>query len=59
MLIYKATNTSNDESYIGRTVSTLNDRKYGHFWAADRMPITYFHRAIRKYGDGEVLHREV
>lgn len=51
MIIYKAVNKINGNTYIGKTVNTLNYRKSGHINAAlKRNNNTYFHKAIRKYG---------
>lgn len=49
-IIYKATNQLNNLSYIGQTVTSLNQRKHGHISCAKLRPESYFHRAIRKYG---------
>ena len=47
MIIYKATNTLNDKSYIGKTVRSLHLRKGQHLRSNET---THFHRALRKYG---------
>jgi group I intron endonuclease len=56
-MIYKATNKINGKIYIGRTVKTLEERKYNHEKSTDD---TYFHQALRKYGvdnfEWEVIH---
>jgi group I intron endonuclease len=55
MLIYRVTNVNNGKIYIGKTKQTLEKRKRSHLKksrhkAVDKM--TFFHRAIRKYGSG-------
>ncbi len=47
MIIYKATNTVNDKSYIGKTIHSLHLRKGQHLRSNET---THFHRALRKYG---------
>lgn len=49
MIIYKATNISNNKSYIGLTTRSLRERQLEHFRHAE-IENTYFHRAIIKYG---------
>ena len=49
MLIYKATNKLNGQSYIGLTTRTLRERQLEHLRHLDTEN-TYFHRAIKKYG---------
>lgn len=46
-MIYKETNMINGKVYIGRTLQTLEKRKYKHEIAKDNL---YFHQALRKYG---------
>ena len=46
-VVYKATNTVNNKSYIGKSInfkSRYKKHKYAKYYN------TYFHRAIRKYG---------
>lgn len=58
-IIYKATDLSNGKVYIGRTIVSIESRKYEHIRDAytnrDKM---YFHRAIRKRGPDN-FHWEV
>jgi group I intron endonuclease len=57
MIIYCATNKSNNKKYIGQSVKTLEERKCGHLTASKRSnrKISYFGKAILKYGiDGFV-----
>jgi group I intron endonuclease len=48
--IYKAINTVNSKSYIGKTKNTIEDRFIGHKSDAANGSRTRFHCAIRKYG---------
>jgi group I intron endonuclease len=50
MIIYKATNKINGKIYIGLTKNKLEDRIRRHKSDAKLGKITYFHRAIIKYG---------
>lgn len=61
MLIYKCTNLINNKVYIGLTIRTLNHRKSRHLYdAKHRKYNSYFHSAIRKYGESnfkwETIH---
>jgi group I intron endonuclease len=51
MLIYKATNTINQKSYVGKTENTFDKRKSDHLTDAKRDKGFAFHSAIRKYGE--------
>lgn len=51
MIIYKATNKKNNKSYIGQTINSLDDRKYGHILSSKQNSDLVFHQAIRKYGE--------
>jgi len=46
-MIYMATNKINGKIYIGKTIKTLDERKYAHKRLDDNI---YFHNAIKKYG---------
>ena len=48
MLIYKATNTINNECYIGQTIQNIETRQRQHL-SFDKA-VTLFQKAIRKYG---------
>lgn len=50
MLIYKATNTKNNKSYIGQTIHSLRHRKVQHKSRAKNGSKQPIHCAIRKYG---------
>lgn len=50
-IIYKATNTKNNKSYIGQTIKKLDDRKRSHINRAKSGSEYYFHRSIRRYGE--------
>ena len=49
-LIYKHTCTITNESYIGQTLKTMEERLRRHKWDSNNGSDTHFHRAIRKYG---------
>jgi group I intron endonuclease len=51
MIIYKAENLINHKVYVGKTVNTLEHRRWGHFNAARKGFKTIFYNAIRKYGE--------
>ena len=50
MLIYRAVNTVNGKSYIGKTEKTLEVRRDLHLATAKQKSQFAFHRAIAKYG---------
>lgn len=50
MIIYKVENLINGKTYIGRTVTSLENRRWQHFHTADKNAKTIFHFAIKKYG---------
>jgi group I intron endonuclease len=50
MLIYRAVNTVNGKSYIGKTEKTLEVRRDLHIAIAKQQSQFAFHRAIAKYG---------
>jgi len=50
-IIYLATNQINSKIYIGKTVRTVERRWSQHVSSARSGATTYFHNAIRKYGD--------
>jgi len=51
MLIYRAVNTINGKSYVGKTEKTFDERKSDHLNKAKRDKGFAFHAAIRKYGE--------
>ncbi len=59
MLIYKATNTINNKSYIGLTSSTLPERKYTHHTDARSGSPFPFHRALRVHTNVDVWKWEI
>lgn len=51
MIIYKAVNKLNGNTYIGKTILSLHQRKTGHLnYVNNQNSETYFHRALRKHG---------
>ena len=50
MLIYRAVNTVNGKSYIGKTEKSLDTRRDWHLAAAKQKSHFAFHKAIAKYG---------
>lgn len=52
MLIYEAYNKENGRVYIGLTTSDLKTRKSSHLRSAKSGSNAYFHKGIRKYGEG-------
>lgn len=48
-IVYLAENLSNGKRYVGQTTSTLERRRYSHK-EQSKIPKTYFHSAIAKYG---------
>lgn len=51
MIVYKAENKVNGNCYIGKTAYALKTRKACHLSYARKNKNTYFHKAIRKYGE--------
>lgn len=51
-IIYKATNLINNKKYVGKTIKTLEDRKYEHIYKANKGDCytSYFHNALKLYG---------
>lgn len=49
-VIYKVTNILNNKIYIGKTIQKLDKRKNAHFNISKKSN-TYFHNAIKKYGE--------
>jgi len=51
MIIYQVRNNINKKIYIGKTIRTLEQRQWQHYYDAfKRNSQTYFHRSLRKYG---------
>lgn len=51
MIIYKVENKINGKIYIGKTIYSLKTRKPCHLSYARNGRNTYFHKALRKYGE--------
>lgn len=51
MIIYEAFNKENGKCYIGLTTKSLKVRKSSHIRSAKSGSKTYFHKALRKYGE--------
>jgi group I intron endonuclease len=52
MIVYKATNLINNKCYIGKTIRTLEKRRWGHLNDVKKQNCnSIFHRAINKYGE--------
>lgn len=51
MIIYQAINLVNGKSYIGKTKTPLEKRKWGHLNNAKKGVKSAFYNAIRKYGE--------
>ncbi len=50
-MIYLITNTKTNDSYVGKTINSIQQRWAGHCYSAKYGSQTYLHRAIRKYGE--------
>jgi len=50
MIIYKVTNKINKKIYIGQTIRSMTERKYGHIKSVRMGSTSLFHNSIRKYG---------
>lgn len=50
-IIYEAVNKTNGKVYVGLTTKGLSSRKSSHIRSAKSGSKSYFHRAIRKYGE--------
>lgn len=56
-IIYKATNTKNGKTYIGKTARSLAQRQKEHLYNS-KNPTTPFHYAIAKHGE-EIFEWEI
>jgi len=50
LIIYKAENKINGQVYIGKTISSLADRRQQHIYFIGRNRNTYFHNAMKAHG---------
>lgn len=55
MIIYVCTNIVNGKEYVGLTIQTLQERKTEHLFQTKYGCKSYFHRAIRKYGESNFV----
>jgi len=60
MIIYKVTNKIDKKSYIGRTKSSLDERKKQHIRASKKETNNVFHKVLKELGEEaftwEVIH---
>lgn len=59
MIVYRAINAENGKTYVGKTTSTLEHRRWGHGNSAVKGSRTAFHAAIRKYGLDSFVFEEI
>ena len=59
MIIYKITNKSNGDFYIGKTIKSKEERFQKHKYDASYNSETYLHRAMRKYGFDNFIIEEI
>lgn len=58
-IIYKVTNVSNNEFYIGATTKALEERKKDHHQKSSKKVGSYFHEAIGTYGPEAFLWEQI
>jgi len=51
MIIYQIRNLVNNNTYIGKTKKSAENRLHRHFWNAKNGHNTYLYKSIRKYGE--------
>ena len=51
MIVYEAVNKTNGKVYVGLTATSLEKRKGSHLRSAKAGSGSYFHKALRKYGE--------
>ncbi len=49
-VVYLARNKVNGKGYVGKTTGLLRQRRWSHECRARRESVSFFHRALRKYG---------
>jgi group I intron endonuclease len=59
MIIYKITNKTNGDFYIGQTTKSKEERFQRHKYEASYGSKTYLHRAMRKYGFDNFIIEEI
>jgi len=57
--IYLITNKINNKKYVGKTIKSLSTRFYNHLYASKNGSTTYFHKALRKYGEENFIIEEL
>jgi len=57
--IYLITNKINSKTYVGKTTKSLSTRFYNHLYASKNGSTTYFHNALKKYGDDSFIIEEL
>lgn len=57
--IYLITNKINNKKYVGKTIKSLPTRFYNHCYASKNGSTTYFHKALRKYGEDNFIIEEL
>ena len=57
--IYLITNKINNKKYVGKTIKSLSTRFYNHLYASKNGSTTYFHKALRKYGEDNFIIEEL
>lgn len=55
MIVYQATNIITNDSYIGITINSLQQRKRRHISDSKLKPKQHFHLAIKKYGEDNFI----
>ena len=59
MEVYLVTNITNGKQYVGKTVQSVNKRKYHHIYNVNNGSQYHFHRAIRKYGKSNFIWESI
>jgi group I intron endonuclease len=59
MIIYLIKNIINNKVYIGQTITSLNNRRYGHMADSRRGKNTKISKALSKYGENNFIFGEL